>query len=187
MSNATLLRWFIALTVLILPYTAEGAEASVSIKPRVGITILGFDSPTGGVSAGLDGRALFTLQGERRGDAAMGVYAGAGCEVIGLTGGWYHMGLICGPRVGGWLQRHSLYLSAGAGALYGQLSTCRTWEAGARQCMRWWPVPAWPEASVTVAYRTEDMHIGLDLTSMLLQLPWGTDGSFGIAASGSWR
>jgi hypothetical protein len=31
------------------------------------------------------------------------------------------------------------------------------------------------------------MNIGLDISSLLLQPSWGTDGSISIAASGSWR
>lgn len=174
----------VPLLPLLAPRVAFGADVGVSVKPRVGITVLGFSAPTGGVSAGLDGRALLTLSGEPRGDS-VGVYAGAGVDVIGLTGGWYHMGIVAGPRAGGWMQWRSLFVSAGAGVLYGQLSLCRTWEAGARQCMRWWN--PWPEGTVTVAYRNEDMHIGLDISSMFLSLPWGADGSFGLAASGSWR
>jgi hypothetical protein len=119
----------------------------------------------------------------------VGVYTGAGIDAIGLTGGWYHMGIIAGPRVGAWYQYKKLYVSGGAGMLMGQLSICRSWEAGARQCMRWWGNPwnPWPEGHIHVGYRDDDMNIGLDISSLLLQPSWGTDGSISIAASGSWR
>lgn len=169
-----------AAAILCVSAPAAALSAEVSIKPRVGITVLGFDAPTGGLSVGLGGRVLWELR------EGAGVYAGAGAEAIGLQGGWYHMGVIAGPRVGAWAQWRKLYVSAGAGLLYGQLSLCRSWTAtDTRQCMRWWN--GWPETGVTVAYRDDDVHIGLDITSMLLRSTWGTDGSIGLAASGSWR
>jgi hypothetical protein len=160
----------------------EALGAELSIQPRAGITLLGTDAPTGGVSAGINARALFTVR-----DAApvIGVYAGAGADVIGLAGGWYHMGIIAGPRIGWWMQHKALFLAGGVGTLYGQLSTCRLWEAGARQCMRWWN--PWPEASIEAAYRDDDMHIGLTLSSLALSTPWSTDAAFSLAATGSWR
>lgn len=163
--------------VLLLPVPALATE--VSIQPRVGMTVLGLDAPTGGLSAGVDGRVLWSFQENA------GVYAGAGIDAIGLTGGWYHMGLIAGPRVGGWYQWKTLYLSGGVGLLYGQLSLCQKWDAGARQCMRWWD--AWRETHLHAGYRTKDMHIGLDLSALYLRPTWGTDLGFSIAASGSWR
>lgn len=169
------------LTAAFVMGSAPCLGAELSIQPRIGITILGTDAPTGGMSAGLTVRGVFKLQ-ETPG---LGVYAGAGSEVIGLTGGWYHMGVIAGPRAGVWLQHKSLFVSSGVGLLYGQLSTCRAWEMGARQCMRWWN--PWPEIAAHAGYRTKDMHIGADVSALILSVPWGADVGLGLAASGSWR
>jgi hypothetical protein len=171
-------RALLPLALAIAPATALAAE--VSIQPRVGITILGTDAPTGGLSAGLDGQVLWSLAQD------YGIKAGLRTDVIGLTGGWYHMGVVAGPQAGGWYQWRSLYLAGDLGLPYGQLSTCRTWEVvGARQCVRWWN--AWPAMRVHVGYRTEDMHIGLDISGLYLPLPWGDDVGLGLAASGGWR
>lgn len=172
------MRDMFALVMVLAPTAAHAAEAS--IQPSVGYTILGTDSPTGGLSAGLDCQVLWTL------DTDLGVKAGLRTDAIGVTGGWYHMGVVAGPQAGAWYQWRSLYLAGDMGLLYGQLSTCRTWEAAhVRQCMRWWN--AWPSARVHVGYRTEDVHIGLDVSGLYLPLPWGDDVGIGLAASGSWR
>lgn len=172
------MRRLVVLASLLTPTHALAAE--LSVQPRIGWTLLGVDPPTGGLTAGANVKFLFPVQ-----EKTWGMYAGAGADAIGITGGWYHMGIVAGPRAGGWYQWRSLFLSAGAGLVYGQLSTCQRWMAGVSQCMRWWN--AWPEATVHAGYRTEDIHVGLEVSTLILRTGFGDSASVGVAGVGSWR
>lgn len=173
----------VVLIALLFSSTALGAEPDrpvrVSIEPKVGLTVLGWETPTGGLSAGVTGKVLVPL------DSNSGVWAGAGADLIGITGGWYHMGIIAGPGVGGSYRWGSVEAGAGLGAMYGQMSTCRPWAKLYRQCMRWWHL--WPKATVGASYVAKDVRVGLEVSALYLALPWGATVGGGIAAVGSFR
>lgn len=157
----------------------QPTKIRLSVEPRLGIMVLGFEAPTGGLSAGATAKVLFPMNEEA------GLYAGAGADLIGLPGGWYHMGVVAGPRAGAWRRWGAFELGGGLGLLYGQLTTCRLWEVVVRQCMRWWN--AWPEASVRASYVGESVRVGVEATALLLPLPWGTTGGGGLAVVGAYR
>lgn len=173
----------VALLALLFPSAALGVEPArpirISVEPKVGLTVLGWETPTGGLSAGVTGKVLVPL------DSNAGVWAGAGADLIGITGGWYHMGVIAGPSVGALRRWGAVEAGAGLGVLYGQLSTCRPWAELYRQCMRWWS--GWPKGSISVSYAAQDVRVGFEVSVLYLALPWGATMGGGIAAVGAFR
>lgn len=176
-------RSLLLLSVAVLlasPVPATGQEprkARVTVEPWAGVVVLGLETPTGGVSAGAAVLARFPFWEDA------GVELGTGLRLVGIQGGWHHMGIIAGPRVGAWRRWGSLELGGGLGLPYGQLATCRPWEVGARQCMRWWN--GWPWGDVRAVYVDGNTRVGVELSALYLPLPWGATAGGGLAAVGS--
>ncbi|AUX33140.1 MULTISPECIES: hypothetical protein [Sorangium] len=165
---------------LALPASAVGQEprkVRITVEPWAGVMVLGFDAPAGGMSAGASALARVPI-----GDDA-GVDLGAGLRLIGIQGGWYHMGVVAGPRAGAWRRWGAFELGGGLGLPYGQLATCRPWDTGVRQCMRWWN--AWTAGDVRALYVDGNTRVGVELSALYLRLPWGDTAGVGLAALGS--
>jgi hypothetical protein len=166
--------------VLALPASAAGQEprkVRVTVEPWAGVMVLGLEAPTGGMSVGASALARVPL-GE---DAGLDI--NAGLRLIGLQGGWYHMGVVAGPRVGAWRRWGHLELGGGLGLPYGQLATCRPWGVHARQCMRWWN--GWPAGDVRALYVDGNTRVGVEVSGLYLPLSWGDTAGGGLAAVGS--
>jgi hypothetical protein len=155
----------------------EPRKLRVTVEPWAGVMVLGFEAPTGGMSAGASALARIPLGNDA------GVDLGAGLRLIGLQGGWHHLGIIAGPRAGAWRRWGHIEFGGGLGLPYGQLATCRPWAEGARQCMRWWN--GWPWGDVRAMWVDGNARVGVEISVLYLPLPWGDSAGVGLAAVGS--
>ncbi|WP_438029059.1 hypothetical protein [Sorangium sp. So ce233] len=157
---AALLAWA---ALAVAPSSAAAEEKpTISTEARAGWTVLGGERVTGGFTVGAGARYLQPLDG-----GPWGLYGGLGVAAVGVSDGWYWMGLLASPEAGAWWASGAWHISTGLGLPAGQLPTCTDWGL----CIRSWGL--YPEVAARIAVRGESVRIGLEASGMLVRtLPW---------------
>lgn len=148
-----------------LPAAAEpsgGEKPTLSTEARAGVTVLGGQRTTGGLTLGAGARYLHPFGG-----GPWGVYGGLGAAAVGVGDSWHWLGILASPEAGAWWASGPWHVSAGLESPAGQLTTCTDWSL----CLR--SLGLYPGISARIAVRGESVRIGLELGGTYVNtLPW---------------
>jgi hypothetical protein len=166
---------FAALLFVSAPASAEERPV-LSFEARAGLTVMGGDRSTGGLTLGGGVRYLAPIGG-----GPWGLYGGAAADAVGVGDSWHWLGVLIGPELGGWRAAGPWRISAGIGAPIGQIPTCTDWDL----CLRHWGV--FPTGGGRVAYRAESFQVGLDIRAMYVNTLSWSGAATQIRLVGSYR